>query len=325
MLDEPTIGLHPRDNQILLDALHKLGDKGNTLVVVEHDEDTIRRADHIIDIGPGAGKRGGRLVAQGTAADLAAQPDSRDRPLSARIRDRIRCRRVARCARGRRARERRHWLTVRGAKLHNLRDVDGRCRCSGWSRSRASAVPASRRSRATCCWPTLCAVVVQRVHARPRRDAGAAGKLRRTGWLQLQVDGLANRSTACSKSTRRRSARRRARARPPTSASGTRSASCSPTRSEAQGARLRAGALLLQHRRRPLPRLRRPGRAHHRDELPARREGAVRRLPRRALQSGDAGGDVARQEHRRRAADGGRRGGRVLRRRCPTSRIRCSC
>jgi excinuclease ABC subunit A len=52
VLDEPTIGLHARDNQILLNALHKLGDKGNTLVVVEHDEDTIRRADHIIDIGP---------------------------------------------------------------------------------------------------------------------------------------------------------------------------------------------------------------------------------------------------------------------------------
>jgi excinuclease ABC subunit A len=76
VLDEPTIGLHPRDNQILLNALHQLGDKGNTLVVVEHDEDTIRRADHIIDIGPGAGKRGGRLVAQGTAAELALQPDS---------------------------------------------------------------------------------------------------------------------------------------------------------------------------------------------------------------------------------------------------------
>jgi len=76
VLDEPTIGLHPRDNQILLDALHKLGDKGNTLVVVEHDEDTIRRADHIIDIGPGAGKRGGTLVAQGTASELASHPDS---------------------------------------------------------------------------------------------------------------------------------------------------------------------------------------------------------------------------------------------------------
>ena len=76
VLDEPTIGLHARDNQILLDALHKLGDKGNTLVVVEHDEDTIRRADHIIDIGPSAGKRGGRLVAQGTAADISATSDS---------------------------------------------------------------------------------------------------------------------------------------------------------------------------------------------------------------------------------------------------------
>ena len=76
VLDEPTIGLHARDNQILLNALHKLGDKGNTLVVVEHDEDTIRRADHIIDIGPSAGKRGGHLVAEGTAADIMAAADS---------------------------------------------------------------------------------------------------------------------------------------------------------------------------------------------------------------------------------------------------------
>jgi len=76
VLDEPTIGLHPRDNQILLDALHKLGDKGNTLVVVEHDEDTIRRADHIIDIGPGAGKRGGMLVAEGTVTELSSHATS---------------------------------------------------------------------------------------------------------------------------------------------------------------------------------------------------------------------------------------------------------
>ena len=76
VLDEPTIGLHPRDNQILLKALATLSDKGNTLVVVEHDEDTIRRADHIIDIGPSAGKRGGQVVAQGTAAELALHPDS---------------------------------------------------------------------------------------------------------------------------------------------------------------------------------------------------------------------------------------------------------
>jgi len=76
VLDEPTIGLHARDNHILLNALHKLGAKGNTLVVVEHDEDTIRRADHVIDIGPSAGKRGGRLVAQGTTQDVMDAADS---------------------------------------------------------------------------------------------------------------------------------------------------------------------------------------------------------------------------------------------------------
>jgi excinuclease ABC subunit A len=76
VLDEPTIGLHARDNHILLDALRSLSDKGNTLVVVEHDEETIRRADHIIDIGPSAGKRGGHLVAQGSVADVMGAADS---------------------------------------------------------------------------------------------------------------------------------------------------------------------------------------------------------------------------------------------------------
>ncbi|MBB1075909.1 excinuclease ABC subunit A [Rhodoferax sp. 4810] len=76
VLDEPTIGLHPRDNQILLGALQTLSDQGNTLVVVEHDEDTIRHADHIIDIGPSAGKRGGRLVAQGSVADIQDASES---------------------------------------------------------------------------------------------------------------------------------------------------------------------------------------------------------------------------------------------------------
>ena len=76
VLDEPTIGLHARDNQILISALRDLSSKGNTLVVVEHDEETIRAADHIIDIGPSAGKRGGNLVAQGDAADIADSTDS---------------------------------------------------------------------------------------------------------------------------------------------------------------------------------------------------------------------------------------------------------
>ena len=74
ILDEPTIGLHPRDNRILLDTLAKLQAKGNTLVVVEHDEDTIRRAEHVIDLGPGAGTQRRLLVAQGSAAELMRSP-----------------------------------------------------------------------------------------------------------------------------------------------------------------------------------------------------------------------------------------------------------
>ncbi|MGH8227028.1 MAG: excinuclease ABC subunit UvrA [Steroidobacteraceae bacterium] len=76
VLDEPTIGLHPRDNRVLLDALAELASHRNTLVVVEHDEDTIRRADHVLDLGPGAGVRGGELVGSGTVADLIGNPRS---------------------------------------------------------------------------------------------------------------------------------------------------------------------------------------------------------------------------------------------------------
>src|SRR5262249_28843726 len=76
VLDEPTIGLHPRDNEILLASLTELAGARNTLVVVEHDEDTIRRADHVLDLGPAAGVRGGELVGAGTVADLIANPRS---------------------------------------------------------------------------------------------------------------------------------------------------------------------------------------------------------------------------------------------------------
>ena len=76
ILDEPSIGLHQRDNQRLLDTLFHLRDLGNTVIVVEHDEDAIRQANHVIDIGPGAGTHGGRIVAQGTPGDIMQCPDS---------------------------------------------------------------------------------------------------------------------------------------------------------------------------------------------------------------------------------------------------------
>jgi excinuclease ABC subunit A len=119
VLDEPTIGLHPRDNAALLNTLERLRAKGNTLVVVEHDEDTIRRADRVIDLGPGAGKRGGHLVAEGTATELARLGNSATgRCLAAPYRhSRSRRRPIKRDTPS---------IQVSGATLHNLRDVDAR-------------------------------------------------------------------------------------------------------------------------------------------------------------------------------------------------------
>ena len=76
ILDEPSIGLHPRDNDRLLATLRRLAELGNTVVVVEHDEDTMRAADHLVDFGPGPGVKGGEVVAQGTIADLARSRQS---------------------------------------------------------------------------------------------------------------------------------------------------------------------------------------------------------------------------------------------------------
>jgi excinuclease ABC subunit A len=119
VLDEPTIGLHPRDNRILLDSLRKLASKGNTLLVVEHDEETIRRADHLLDLGPGAGSRGGHVVGEGTVADLMRSPQSlTGRFLAHPLRHPLVPRRpVTRTTPS---------LTVRGAQLHNLRKTKGR-------------------------------------------------------------------------------------------------------------------------------------------------------------------------------------------------------
>jgi excinuclease ABC subunit A len=117
VLDEPTIGLHPRDNVALLNTLDRLRAKGNTLVVVEHDEDTIRRADHVIDLGPGAGTRGGRVVAQGTAKELARSSDSATgRYLAAPLQHSRSRRRIVDGDTS--------MIDVAGATLHNLRKVD---------------------------------------------------------------------------------------------------------------------------------------------------------------------------------------------------------
>ncbi|MGA2570475.1 MAG: excinuclease ABC subunit UvrA [Terracidiphilus sp.] len=116
VLDEPSIGLHQRDNNRLIQALEKLRDLGNTVLVVEHDEETIRHADYVLDLGPGAGRLGGNVVAEGTPAQIMASPDSltgrylsgaasmlqreKPRPLTGK------------------------WLSVSGAREHNLQELN---------------------------------------------------------------------------------------------------------------------------------------------------------------------------------------------------------
>ncbi|MBX5435937.1 MAG: excinuclease ABC subunit UvrA [Alicyclobacillaceae bacterium] len=118
ILDEPSIGLHQRDNERLIRTLKQMRDRGNTLIVVEHDEDTMLAADYIIDIGPGAGVHGGRVVSQGTPAEVMMD----ERSLTGQY---LSGRRFIPVPEHRRAPDGR-WLVVRGAREHNLKGIDVR-------------------------------------------------------------------------------------------------------------------------------------------------------------------------------------------------------
>jgi len=115
ILDEPSIGLHQRDNRRLIDTLLRLRDLGNTVIVVEHDEETMRAVDHLVDMGPGAGEHGGWVVAQGPPSFIAAEPASlTGQYLAGRRRIEV----------PRQRRRPRQWLTVRDASMHNLKHID---------------------------------------------------------------------------------------------------------------------------------------------------------------------------------------------------------
>jgi excinuclease ABC subunit A len=116
VLDEPSIGLHQRDNHKLIETLVRLRDLGNTVLVVEHDEDTIRVADHVVDIGPGAGEHGGRVVHSGSVAGLLRSKES----ITGRYLSGKRTIPVPELRR----QPGEEWLTVKGAREHNLRNVD---------------------------------------------------------------------------------------------------------------------------------------------------------------------------------------------------------
>ena len=172
VLDEPTIGLHPRDNHILLDALATLKSKGNTLVVVEHDEDTMRRADHLIDIGPGAGRRGGQVVASGALAQVVAQADTatarslRDpMPWPLQPRPRTQAGQPA--------------LHLHGAHLHNLQGLSAQ-----FPRGRLSVVTGvSGSGKSTLARDVLLPALRQRL-AGDLGELEGAGEL--TGWEGLE-------------------------------------------------------------------------------------------------------------------------------------------
>ncbi|WDT79291.1 MAG: hypothetical protein MPW14_19395 [Candidatus Manganitrophus sp.] len=149
ILDEPTIGLHPRDNRLLLDTLHELEAKGNTLVVVEHDEDTIRRADHVIDLGPGAGtqRRAGGGPGHRGRADAAARIGHRALPGRAAAASADRAEAAAQ--RGGAAPDDRRRPAAQPEETQ-----DRSAAPAARLRSPASPARASARWRATCCTPT---------------------------------------------------------------------------------------------------------------------------------------------------------------------------
>ncbi|MGB6008215.1 excinuclease ABC subunit UvrA [Castellaniella sp.] len=156
VLDEPSIGLHQRDNRRLIDTLQQLRDLGNSVIVVEHDEDMIRAADHVLDMGPGAGEQGGHVVAQGTPQDIAVQPQSLTGQYLAGAR------RIAIPPRRAVAPDDPdlHWLRALGCRGHNLQGVDlsipaGRFTC-------VTGVSGSGKS--TLINDTLVAAMSQRLH-----------------------------------------------------------------------------------------------------------------------------------------------------------------
>ncbi len=117
VLDEPTIGLHQRDNARLIGTLRHLADIGNTVIVVEHDEDMVRSADHVLDVGPGPGVHGGRIVAQGTIPEIIAEPNS----LTGQYLSGLKC---IETPKQRRPMDLKNAIVVKGATENNLRDID---------------------------------------------------------------------------------------------------------------------------------------------------------------------------------------------------------
>ena len=288
ILDEPSIGLHQRDNARLIGTLERLRDIGNTVVVVEHDEEMMRRSDWLVDMGPGAGLHGGEVVAEGPADEGRAQPQVGDGavpvgpaldpdPAAARRGPRL----VPR-AQGVAAQPQEDRRRVPGRQVHlrhgrlRLRQVDARER----HRLQGARQPAQPRADEAGHAPR------RRGHRRLRqgdRDRPAADRAH-----AALEPGDVHRSLHAHPRALLADAR-------------------------GEGARLQAGALLVQRARRALRDVQGRRADQDRDALPARRVRRVRDVQGRALQPGDARGAVQGQDDRRRARHVGRGGAAVLR------------
>jgi excinuclease ABC subunit A len=308
VLDEPSIGLHQRDNERLIGTLRHLRDLGNSVLVVEHDEDMIRAADHVIDMGPGAGVHGGRVIAQGTPDEVAADPDSlTGRYLAGALRIEV-------------PQQRRAWQAA-------VPDVPApepaRARRAGHAAAGLARHPAARAAQ-----PAHRQRARQQPEERDRRGAGGPADLRdrRVRLGQEHADqrhalhrggeeavprpcraGAARRDRGPGRlrqgDQRRPEPDRPHAAQQPGHLHRAVHADPRAVRRGADGARarLRRGALQLQRRpggrRRALRGLPGRRRAEGRDALPARRLRALRHLRRPALQPRDAGGAVQGPQH----------------------------
>ena len=289
VLDEPSIGLHPRDNARLLRTLLSLRDLGNTLIVVEHDEETMRAADYIVDLGPGAGVHGGEVVAAGAPDQLVQHPTS----LTARyLRGELKIEVPT---------ERRPGngkaLKVVGAREHNLRDVTveiplGTLTC---------VTGASGSGKSTLVHGIIHAALAKELY-RAKATPGAHAKLLGTEHVDkvIEIDQTPIGRTP--------------RSNPATYTGIFTDVRDLFTRAPGVAqARLQAGPLLVQRQGRALRGLQRRRDRQGRDVLPPRRLRPVRGLQGRALQPRDARGQDPRQVDRRRAQHDGRRGPRLLR------------
>ncbi|MBK7368770.1 MAG: hypothetical protein IPJ04_12930 [Candidatus Eisenbacteria bacterium] len=289
VLDEPTVGLHPRDTERLIGILHELADRGNTLVVVEHEPMVIRAASHLVDLGPGAGEQGGRLLYAGPAARRDRGSGLRDRALA-----------VGREACDARARE--------GEAVRIPHDPR-RARAQPQERDGAIAVRTAERGDRS--------FGLGQEHA----DRGRAASRRREALRRAR--GRARRRARLDRGARQVPARRDGGPVPdradatlvPGDVHERLRAAARNLRAAAGGARARLEGrrVLVQHRGRALRALRGRGLGAGRDVLPRRPVGAVRGVRRRPLQARAARGALPRQEHQGSARHDRRRGVRAFR------------